>query len=143
VRDALALLSGQREPALQMVRRQAISAANEGNRVEAERLRRLISAIAAFEVSASPLRDGPRSRFAVVLLDGDGAPRLAYHLAAGRILGRRELADGEELENVLERWRAERPRIEPDYEAIPLVMRWLAMQGKRCTVIVFPPCEIS
>jgi DNA polymerase III epsilon subunit-like protein len=143
VRDALALLSGQREPALQMVRRQAISAANEGNRVEAERLRRLISAIAAFEVSASPLRDGPRSRFAVVLLDGDGAQRLAYHLAAGRILGRRELADGEELENVLERWRAERPRIEPDYEAIPLVMRWLAMQGKRCTVIVFPPCEIS
>ena len=143
VRNALVLLSGQREPALRIVRGQASAAANEGNQLEAERLRRLISAIAAFEVSTSPLRDGPRSRFAVTLLDGDGAPRLAYHLAAGRILERRELADGEELENVLERWRAERPRVAPDYDALPLVMRWLAMQGKRCTVTVFPPCEIS
>jgi DNA polymerase III subunit epsilon len=143
VRDALVLLSGQREPALRMVRERASAAANEGNQLEAERLRRLCSAIVAFEISTSPLRDGPRSRFAVVLVDGDGLPRLAYHLAAGHILERRELADGGDLESMLERWGAERPRVELDYEAIPLVMRWLAMQGRRCTVTVFPPCEIS
>jgi DNA polymerase III epsilon subunit-like protein len=142
VRDALALLSGQREPALRKVRWQASEAVKEGNRIEAERLRRLISTIATFEVATSPLRDGLRSRFAVALFDRDRAPRLAYHLAAGRILERRELGDAQELENLLACWRSQRPRVTADNEAIPLVMRWLAMQGKRCTVTVFPSCEI-
>jgi DNA polymerase III subunit epsilon len=143
VRDALVLLSGQREPALRLVRERAGVAANAGNHVETARLRELSAAIARFELSPSPLRDGPGSRFAVTMLDSDGIPRLVYHLAAGRILERHELAEGAALDLLVARWRAERPMVTPDLEGVPLIMRWLATQGRRCKVTSLPRVEMS
>jgi excinuclease UvrABC nuclease subunit len=142
VRDALVLLSGQREPALRSVRERVTLAVTAGNQIEAERLRKLSSAIVTFAISPSPLRDGPHSRFAATLIDAAGLPRLVYHLAAGRVLDRRQLEADSELESLLEHWRTQRPRVIPDYEAVPLVMRWLALQGRRCRVTVLPPCEL-
>jgi DNA polymerase III epsilon subunit-like protein len=140
VRDALRLLSGQRELALQRVGDRTIAAANDGNFREVERLRQLRAAIVSFEITPSPLRDGPDSRFAVAMLDASSAPRLVYHLASGNILERRELDDSYELEGLIGRWYAETPRVVPNPDAFPPIMRWLALQGKRCAVIELPPC---
>jgi DNA polymerase-3 subunit epsilon len=142
VRDALVLLSGQREPALRRVRQQSVQAASLGRYTEVERWRQLSAALASFEMSVSPLRDGPGSRFAVTMLDAEATPRLAYHLAAGRILERRALAGARALDDLLARWRSESPRVTPDLKALPLIMRWLATQGRRCVITMFAPCEI-
>jgi hypothetical protein len=139
VRDALAFLSGQRELALRRIRARASVAAAAGDHQEIERLRLLVGSVAHFEITPSPLRDGPQSRFAVTILDSDSAPRAIYHLSAGHILERHDLLDPDEADAHLARWRAESPRVTANPWALPLIMRWLALQGKRCVVTVLPP----
>jgi hypothetical protein len=141
VRDALAFLSGQRELALRRIRARATLAAAAGDHGEIERLRFLSGTVAHFEITPSPLRDGPRSRFAVTILDSDSTPRAIYHLAAGHILERHDLLDPDEAHVHLARWRAERPGVTPNPWALPLIMRWLALQGKRCVVSALPPAS--
>ncbi|MFN0073290.1 MAG: hypothetical protein ACKVVP_17550 [Chloroflexota bacterium] len=143
IRDAVRLLCGQREAALREVQSRAATAARLSDHSESERLRQLASAIVNFEMAPSPLADGAESRFAVISLDRDEHPRVMYHLAGGAILERCEILEATDVEVHLQRWRLNTPVVQVNLAALPLIVRWIAMQGKRCRVVPLPACSIQ